>query len=88
MSKDATAFKQCKCEPLFAFVKDQKTGKIKIVVGNNLVSKKTFDEFKQAEAFVARKPYELIINTACLFMHFSMTENKQDNEKENEKTNA
>lgn len=77
---DATAFQQCKSEPLFAFIRDQKTNKVQIVVGNYKVSRKEFDNFKDAEAYVWSKPYELLINTACLIMKLNNEQKKEQNE--------
>lgn len=77
--EDATLYKQCTKEPLFAMVKNPQTGKVIIVVGNNKVTNHEFNNYEEAEIFVNEKPYELIINTACLFMNFSLEQQKQNN---------
>lgn len=44
----------------------EKDNKFHILVQNYIVSEKTFDTLKQAERYVASKPWELIINVTSL----------------------
>lgn len=71
-------YKQSYQEP-FSLAKIE--NKIRIVVGNNVVSNKSFDTFKQAEQYIGTKPYELILNTSLL-----MFKQMQDYEKTIKKT--
>lgn len=77
--KENAFYQKCESEPIFAMVKDQKTEKISIVVGNYKVSTKEFNTFKEAETYIASKPYELLINTSVLFLNFSKDENNSKN---------
>lgn len=61
-------------EPLFNLVK--KDEKVKICVGNYLASPKDFDNYEDAEKYIASKPYELIINVSCIFMDFNHKQNE------------
>lgn len=72
---DCTNFMQSQHEPIFNFIKTEKG--FKILVGNNLVSNKTFESFAECEEYVKSKPYELMINTACLFMHLTNEQEKE-----------
>lgn len=68
-------FQLSKHDSIFALVKIN--GKVRIAVGNNIVSQKEFETYKDAEMYISRKPYELLINIACLIF---------DKRKENEKS--
>lgn len=59
---------------LFAFIKKDK--KINICLGGYKVCRKTFDTYKQAEEYLATKPWEIIINAAALFNHKQQEENE------------
>lgn len=79
--KENFAFAQSKACKAFAIVKNQ-SQKFVIVMGDNQLSKKQFDTIKQAEEFIARKPYELIINAAFAAANFIINnQNNKNNEK-------
>lgn len=63
-TNDATAFKHSKVDELFNLVKQN--DKVIICVGNNRVSRKQFKTFKEADNYIASKPYELLINVSIL----------------------
>ena len=44
----------------------EKEGNVQIAIGNYLICKKHFKSFKKAEEYLAQKPYEILINVACL----------------------
>lgn len=70
-----TQFKNSDVEPIFGLAKIDE--KIKIVLGNNIVTSKEFESFEEAEKYIESKPYELIINTAILISKFTQTESKK-----------
>lgn len=39
---------------------------VKIAIGNYQISKKTFKDFKHADSYLEKKPYEILINVASL----------------------
>lgn len=57
--------KKAETDSIFTLVKD-KDG-VKICIGNYLISKNIFKTWKDAENYLKSKPYEIIINAACLF---------------------
>lgn len=63
---DATRFMVAK-ESVFALVKDEKE-KIHICLGGYAVSQKTFKTFEKANAYIAKKPYELLINVCAVIL--------------------
>lgn len=81
--KTEVAFAQSKACKAFAIVKHQ-SQKYIIVMGDNQLSNKTFDTIKQAEEYIAKKPYELIINAAFAAANFIINQQKQQT---NEKIN-
>ena len=80
--KAKVAFAQSKVCKAFAIVK-HKSGKYIIVMGDNQLSERQFDTIKQAEEFIARKPYELIINAAFAAANFIINQQKQQNNESN-----
>ena len=72
---------QSKNDEMFYLVKDD-NGKINICVAGYAVSKKKFDTFKQAEFYLASKPWEIIVN-----VQYVLTQKVKENEntKENPK---
>lgn len=51
-----------------------------IVVSEFKIYEKTFNDFKEAENYIATKPYKLIFNTFQIIMHYEKTkENAQEN---------
>lgn len=60
--KSETLAQFSKHDEIFHLVKDEQ-GKVNILVGNYKVCRKTFDTFKQADEYIASKPYELIFTT-------------------------
>lgn len=56
--------KNAKADEIFRLVKD-KDG-VKITLGNYLITRKVFKSFQQAEDYLNQKPYEILINVACL----------------------
>lgn len=76
-SNDATMYKQSEVEPLFAMVKTEEG--IILCCGKFRVSTQKFKTYEEAEAYIATKPYELLINTAVLFIKLNL-----DNETKNE----
>lgn len=74
--KTEQMFQQSKVEKVFSLVKDE-NGKVRIVMGNMLASRKEFDTFKQADEFIGTKPYELIFNGVEILMRYK-NENKSN----------
>lgn len=76
--------KQSKIEPVFNLVSEE--GKnVKIVMGNNVVSEKTFDSENDADNYIQSKPYELIFNACILFAQWTIKDNSHVKEKSNDK---
>lgn len=63
---DATRFKVAN-EKVFALVKDENE-KVHICLGGYAVSEKEFDTFEQANAYIEKKPYELLINVCAVIL--------------------
>ena len=63
-------------DEIFRLVKDKEG--VKITCGNYLISKKVFKSFNKAEEYIAKKPYEIIINCTCLFAEMHMKDQKQE----------
>lgn len=66
-TKEATQepqVKTAKADEVFRLVKDNDG--VKICVGNYLITRKTFKTWQQAEDYLNQKPYEILINVACL----------------------
>lgn len=78
---NGTSFKHSEVDQIFNLVKMQ-DGNIHITVGNNIVSRKTFKTFKKADEYLASKPYEILINVACLIVN---TQKQNETETKNEK---
>lgn len=57
--------RQSKADEMFRLVKDKEG--VKITIGNYVISKKVFKTWQQAEDYLNTKPYEIILNAACLF---------------------
>lgn len=74
--------KKSKMDEMFTLVKTEEG--VKIAVGNYQVSKRTFEKWSDAEAYIAKKPYEILVNVTCLFVNLMYDQKKQN---ENEKTN-
>lgn len=79
---DATAFKHSKVDELFNLVKDQSNGRIIICVGNNKVSRKSFKTWKEADNYIATKPYEILINVSILIQKLNNDEKEKENKKD------
>lgn len=69
---DATQFKKSEVDKIFNLVRIE--GAVRIAVGNNLVSAKRFKTFKQADEYLKEKPYEVLINVACLIANLKNNE--------------
>lgn len=52
-------------EKIFVLVQDTNK-KWHIAVGQKIISQKTFNSVKEADAYINSKPYELLINLFCL----------------------
>ena len=87
-SKANRQFKQVEC---FNVVKHE--GKFIITIGNQKATEKTFDTIKQAEQYIATKPYELIANMCYAIlvttMNIKQNESQQhETERNNQETNS
>lgn len=82
-SEDKTAFKHSKVDELFNLIKEQKTGKVIICVGNNKVSKKQFQTYKEADKYIASKPYEILVNVSVLIFKSLQDEKSKQIDKTN-----
>ena len=52
-----------------------------ITIGNNVVSREKFKTLTKAKQYINSKPYELLINTACLIAYQTIKEqNKNENQ--------
>lgn len=76
-NKDATMFKHSKTEEMFNLVKTENG--IIITCGNYKISRKTFKTWKEADEYIASKPYEIIINVSVLMSKLNEDENKKQN---------
>lgn len=81
--KDETMFKHSKEEEMFNLVKTNQG--IIITCGNYKISKRTFKTWKEAEEYIASKPYEIIINVSVLMSKLNEDENKKQNPEESNK---
>lgn len=72
--------KHSKTDDMFVLVKGKEG--VRIAIGNYQVSKKVFKSFADADAYIAEKPYEIIVNVTCLFTEMRM---KNENSKESTK---
>lgn len=70
-------FCKSKVEPLFSIV--MLKNKYRITIGNNLISSKEFNTIEETEKYIESKPYEILINSACLFANI---QTEAQNEKE------
>ena len=82
--EDKTSYKKSDIEELFGLAKIK--GKVRVVVGNVIVSKQEFETFEKADEYINNKPYELIINTCALILKAENNE-KKDNATKNSKNN-
>lgn len=63
----------------------EQDGQFQITLGNAIISEKVFNKKADAEAYLATKPYKLIINAACYCMEHAQkameyeNKNKQNN---------
>ncbi len=64
----------CKNTPFSIAKKDNK---IYILIGNNVMSSKTFKSFKEAERYIYLKPYEIITNLVVLIYQHLKQENNE-----------
>lgn len=71
-NNDATMFAKSKIDELFNLVKTEKG--IIICCGKFRVSTKTFKTYKQADEYLAQKPYEILINVAVLMVKLNSDE--------------
>lgn len=69
-------FRTSNVDEMFTLVKGN-DNKVKIACGNYQVSKKTFDDFKQADAYLRTKPYEILVNVTCLFIDLAKKNEKK-----------
>lgn len=83
---EAPQIKHSKTDNVFTLVKD-KNG-IKIVIGNYQVSKKSFKTWNDAEMYIEKKPYELLINVSSLFASLTIKNLKQNENNEENPKNA
>lgn len=68
-------------EKVFALVVDE-NNKVNICLGGYKASNKTFDTFEQANAYIAKKPYELLINICAIILEKT---NHEETKKESAK---
>lgn len=79
-------FKHSKVEPLFNMVKTNEG--IIITCGKYKVSNKTFKTWKEAEIYIASKPYEILINVSVLMCKLNENEKEQQQNLGEGKENA
>lgn len=72
-----TEVKKSQTDELFTIVKHDK--ETQICVGNVVISAKKFKSIVEAEKYIASKPYELIINTACYCMQENLKQQTNEN---------
>ena len=77
-NRNGQATMQSKVDPMFYLVKDENC-KIVICVGGYAVCDKRFDTFKQAEEFIATKPWQIIVNLCYIILNKHNNENKNEN---------
>lgn len=58
------------------FVAVEKDGIFKIAAGDTIISKNDFTSLEDVKAYVASKPYELIINISCYCMEQTLKQNE------------
>lgn len=66
---------------IFTLVKGEDK-KVQIVIGDALITERKFSSFKYAKEFIDSKPYELIMNIACLSVEL-MLKFQNDEKKDN-----
>lgn len=72
---DATMFRHSKVEEMFNLVKTDKG--IIITCGKYKISMKSFKTWKEAENYIASKPYEILINVSVLMCKLNENEKEQ-----------
>lgn len=82
-SNDATMFAKSKVDELFNLVKTEKG--IVICCGKFKVSSKYFKTYKQADDYIATKPYEILINVSVLMVKLN---NNEEESKTTEQKNS
>lgn len=75
-TNDATMFKHSKTEEMFNLVRTENG--IIITCGNYKISRKTFKTWKEADEYIASKPYEIIINVSVLMSKLNENEKEQN----------
>lgn len=78
--------KKSKFDEMFTLVKD-KNG-VRIAVGNYQVSTKVFKNFADADAYIAKKPYEILVNVSCLFSELHIKNSQQNENNKEDSKNA
>lgn len=78
---NGTTYKASEIEPIFGLAKIN--DKVKITLGENLISNKEFDTFEDAEKYIESKPYELILNSAVVLLKFTQNNEKEQTKKAN-----
>lgn len=71
-TKEATMFAKSKVDELFNLVKTQDG--IVICCGKFKVSTRKFKTYKQADEYIAQKPYEILINVSVLMVKLNQDE--------------
>lgn len=70
--------KTSKVDQTFNLVKIN--NEIKIAIGNYQISRRTFKSFQAAEDYLRQRPYEILINTTCLFTNLQLKQNETNKE--------
>lgn len=79
--KNEQVYKQSETDKLFAFAKTEEG--IIILCGKYKVSVEVFKTYEEAETYLESKPYEILVNVACLMFKL-----QQENEKNEKPSNA
>lgn len=58
----------------------QQNDKFKIILGNSIVSERTFDKKEDAIRYINNKPYELITNLICITLELKQQYEKEKQE--------
>lgn len=72
-------FKQSETDQIFGMVKIDE--KVRITMGQNVISQKKFDTFEEAENYIASKPYELIYNGIFILQNYANETKKKSTKK-------
>lgn len=77
-------FKKSETDQIFGMVKIEE--KVRVTMGQNVISTKEFDTFEEAENYIASKPYELFFNGMFILQNYAKETSKKCTKKSTKNT--